>query len=123
VKRLLEEGTSENYAIFVASVYRGLILRRRVEWFIQLSGRKGGMEVLMDIPLRQLCREEVARLREILMEYPSWRPVELRGSNGCLVSVSGYVDPDSAAELIDRIFREVLGLPESYVAEVELSIE
>ena len=57
----------------------------------RFSGRRGAIRVLMGVPL--------ARLREILMDYPSWSPAAVRGVEGCVTSVSGYVDPSEAAGL------------------------
>ena len=120
LRALVTEGGRANYAVFTAQVRSGAIMRRPVELFIQFSGRRGARRVLMDIPLRLLCREEAAKLRELLVDVPSWSPVVVRDAEGCLVSVSGYVEPDDAAILMERVFREVFELPENYDVEVEV---
>jgi len=122
VLRMLVSEGGENYAVFTARVYRGAILRKGVEFFIQFSGRRGATRVLMDVPLARLCREEALRLREILMDYPSWSPVVVRDVEGCITSVSGYVDPSEAAEIAERIFREVFELPGNYSVEIEVGL-
>jgi len=117
LRRIVSEGGNNNFVIFEVKCGN-----RKV--FVQFAGWRGKAYVLLDIPLYQLSDSEVLRLKKLLAQYPTWKPEELHYMDGSSVeSINGYITVDEAAEVADKVFREIFGCRGKYKVNVELNLE
>ncbi|MHA1590425.1 MAG: hypothetical protein ACTSVA_07460 [Candidatus Njordarchaeales archaeon] len=89
-----------------------IITEKSTNKYVQLSVISGEEKVLIEVPEAQLSEEEVSKINDILREIPSEEE---------FIGLQKRVDLETAIRLIDRIFREGLGLPEHYDISVEIS--
>ncbi|MHA1616948.1 MAG: hypothetical protein ACTSX9_06575 [Candidatus Njordarchaeales archaeon] len=89
-----------------------IVTEKNTNKYIQISMITGEEKVLLEVPEAQLSKDEVAKISNILREVPCEEEY---------IGLQMKVDKEAAVELIERIFREGLGLPEDYEITVEIS--
>ena len=114
LRKLVKEGNEGSFVVFDATA----------EKFVQFAGSKEEELLICDIPLQELSKDEEKRLIEI-EEFSGGEGSEdvKTGEQISYQAIFDKGDIERAADLTERIFIRVFGLPHDYDVSVTLNLE